>query len=354
MLGIFADPLLASICLSKVETTAMNRIGAASRYPCDVIVVHAPLKWSYLPFLVALRLRNPGVPMVRVEHHYSRQFEKLRVTNKRRFRRLMKIGFQLFDRTICVSDAQAQWLSEFLPRASTRMRVINPVTRHDGLRTLPVPDFCSDTQLRIGAFGRFTEEKGFDTLIRAFSERTFGRSTLLIGGYGEEEENLKNLATGNPRIEFYGEVGSVRDFLAACDILAIPSRREAFGLVAYEAREAGRPIIVSAADALPEQATGCGLVLDFEDIEGSKAAFHAISRCQWQRMAAAARASTFGRAAAIEAQWKDLLDELLPTKGDQVQSNCAEPTPFFFSRPDLTPSRPETEKHNGLPAYPNH
>ena len=46
---------------------------------------------------------------------------------------------------------------------------------------------------------------------------------------------------------------------AACDAVIIPSRYEAFGLVATEARMAARPVIVADIDGLPEQvgAGGC-------------------------------------------------------------------------------------------------
>lgn len=45
----------------------------------------------------------------------------------------------------------------------------------------------------------------------------------------------------------------VPDFLSRCDVVAIPSRWEAGGLINIGAREAGRPILVSPVDGLPEQ-----------------------------------------------------------------------------------------------------
>jgi len=44
----------------------------------------------------------------------------------------------------------------------------------------------------------------------------------------------------------------VRLALLACDLIAIPSEREAFGLVALEALALGRPVLASNVGGLPE------------------------------------------------------------------------------------------------------
>jgi glycosyltransferase involved in cell wall biosynthesis len=61
-------------------------------------------------------------------------------------------------------------------------------------------------------------------------------------------------------------VEDVAGFLAGVDVVAVPSRWEAYGMVANEAREAGRPVLVAPVDGLPEQVQGGGgLVVDFAD-----------------------------------------------------------------------------------------
>jgi glycosyltransferase involved in cell wall biosynthesis len=85
---------------------------------------------------------------------------------------------------------------------------------------------------------------------------------ILIGGYGENEEQLLQLADDDRRIQFVGKLANVPKFLEACDVSVIPSRWEPWGNVCVESKAAAKPVIVTNVDGLPEQVKDCGLIAE--------------------------------------------------------------------------------------------
>jgi glycosyltransferase involved in cell wall biosynthesis len=78
---------------------------------------------------------------------------------------------------------------------------------------------------------------------------------LYIVGDGDERAEFENEAARKgcaDRIIFCGLVQNPRTYLQSCDVFVLPSRREAFGLVLAEAREAGCAIIASRVGGIPE------------------------------------------------------------------------------------------------------
>ena len=238
----------------------------APKIDAAVIVVHFSVSWKTLPFLYSLAARNSQASLVLMEHSYSREWEALCVAEPARFRSMLKLAHKVFDRVVCVSEAQAMWLAEVADLHPPKRQVIYPWSDMQGLAQLARPAFSLKAPITVGAYGRFVQEKGFERLIHAMNALSDGTEIkLLLGGFGPDEEKLKQLAAGNPNISFYGRVNDINHFLSQCDIIAVPSRFEAYGLVATEARLAARPILVSGAGGLPEQVGDAGLIVDFDD-----------------------------------------------------------------------------------------
>jgi glycosyltransferase involved in cell wall biosynthesis len=181
----------------------------------------------------------------------------------------------------------------------------------------------------MGTYGRFHEAKGFDRLIEAFGAGLFPGMELVIGGFGAGEARLHQLAEGIPGIRFYGKVTNVADFLAECDVVAVPSRWEAFGQVATEAREAGRPILTSPVDGLAEQVGTAGLVIDFTSDQAIAQAVASLDRDTLPAMAQAARAETADCGLHRQQQWADLLTASAPPTARQTADTIAltQPSP---------------------------
>lgn len=108
------------------------------------------------------------------------------------------------------------------------------------------------------AWGRLEEIKGFDLLIKAFSNcKKPGGLKLLIAGEGTQQESLQRTIDKlglKDSITLIGRLSpeEVVKHAQNSTINIIPSRRESFGIVALEAIAAKRPIIATNGGGLPE------------------------------------------------------------------------------------------------------
>ncbi len=312
-LKLFNAPEFAEIAVSTTLPID-RRKSFAPTIAADVIVTHFPPNWRGLAFLASLRARNPRAQLVHVEHSYSADWERLYVADTRRFRLMLNLAFRMADRVVAVSHAQARWLLAINAVAPDKLEVIHPYTEHMGLATVPDLDLAHGDRLVVGAYGRFATAKGFDRLINAF--KAAGPETnleLVLGGLGPDEGQLRAAAAGHPHIRFVGKVSDVPAFLGGCHVIAVPSRYEAYGQVANEAREAGRSILVSFAGGLPEQVGNAGLIVDCDDHAALVNALRMLRSLPLAEMGRAGRAATRADRETRIGQWLALLNRI----GDQ-------------------------------------
>jgi glycogen(starch) synthase len=111
----------------------------------------------------------------------------------------------------------------------------------------------------IAAIGQLVAHKGFDLLINAFADvaATFPDVDLLIAGEGECRSQLAELVHRHglaDRVYLLGRVdeSAVASLMAGSLFVAVPSRREAFGLVALEAMAAGKRVLATPVGGIPE------------------------------------------------------------------------------------------------------
>jgi D-inositol-3-phosphate glycosyltransferase len=243
---IMCLPQLAASSLQTMRSVKRNAISHGN-IRADVIVSHLSIRWRSLPALVALRAMHPNAWLVHVEHSYTRAFTASNVLKKRRFFTLLRVAYSLFDRVVAVSQDQGGWFLD------------NKLVEKDNLMVIPnnidldlfvkLPRARSKPRV-IGAIGRLDRQKSFDILIQAFRLCKERDLRLRIFGEGPEKPALKKLAEGDDRIEFCGHENEPIEIYSKIDVVAMPSRWEAFGLVALEARAAGRPVLVSGVDGL--------------------------------------------------------------------------------------------------------
>lgn len=244
---IAGHPGMTALARHEIVPVSRTRAGAA-KVEADMIVSHLTMSWRGLPGLMALRARYPGLPLVHVEHSYSERFVAANVRHRGRFRSLLRCAYALFDRVVAVSAAQGDWLQQRGLVDPEHLRVIRPCVDLTDVARLSAPQ----TPLRrIGAIGRLDRQKGFDVLIAAFRAIPDAAARLEIFGDGPERNALAALARGDRRITFHGARPAAEAY-AGCDLIAMPSRWEPYGLVAVEARAAGRPVLVSGADGLAD------------------------------------------------------------------------------------------------------
>lgn len=254
------DFLRASETLGpSVESTVVSvQRGAlgAPKVEADVIVSHLSVSWRNLPLLIGLRARYSYLPIIHVEHSYSEGFVSENVNAERRFENLLRIAYALFTRVVAVSRAQAEWLKRRNLVKPESLRVIS--TSVDLAPFLALTPASGRNARVLGAVGRFHKQKGFDELIAAFRTAAMPGQILRLIGDGPEAHALREAAGGDSRIQFHPFTDNPAAAYAECDAIAVPSKWEPYGLVALEARAAGRPVLVANVDGLGDQASeGC-------------------------------------------------------------------------------------------------
>jgi glycosyltransferase involved in cell wall biosynthesis len=141
--------------------------------------------------------------------------------------------------------------------------------------------------LVVAAIGRLEPEKGHPTLIEAWPlvHHHFPQARLLIAGEGSERDRLEGLAAAHLRSElccdsvaFLGRRDDIPAVLAAADVVAMPSYREAQGIAILEALAAERPVVASNVGGIPEMITDgeTGLLVPSHDPSALAAAIIAL------------------------------------------------------------------------------
>jgi len=130
----------------------------------------------------------------------------------------------------------------------------------------------------VGFIGRVSRDKGVGTLVQAVSSSEIRSNVklLLIGGV-EDARLAEDVRVLGQRVTIVEWTDDVWGYLAAIDVLCLPSLREGFPNVVLEAASAGKPSITTRAtgaiDSVVDGVTG--LLVDVED---DRALTRAINR----------------------------------------------------------------------------
>jgi glycosyltransferase involved in cell wall biosynthesis len=111
--------------------------------------------------------------------------------------------------------------------------------------------------LLIALIGRVEEQKGVDILVRAAVPVTAAvpRAHVVVVGDGTRRAAVERLAAElgiTDRVHLTGWRHDLGDVVRAIDVLAMPSRWEAFGIVNLEAMAAAKPVVGFAVGGVPE------------------------------------------------------------------------------------------------------
>lgn len=213
------------------------------RWRPDLIIEDfgAPISTIGLPTFT----RTPVIGLVQwlFAEEKSRQY-KVRVHDIERW------GVARHRRLISVSDDLA-----------TRLRALSP---HAQVDVVPngLPDAAFHHELGRGGgglryLGRVEDaQKGISLLLRAFAKVADQVPLdLRIAGTGPDEDEMRRLCGQlgiGDRVHFVGQVRLEDrfDWLAAADVVVMPSRYETFGMVAAEALAVGVPVVAFDIDCL--------------------------------------------------------------------------------------------------------
>lgn len=201
----------------------------------------------------------------------------------------------------------------------------------------------------IFAVGRIVRVKGFDLLLRAFAEAELPAGTrLVIGGDGPELSVLRALAVElgvQHRVEFLGRLdrAAVIRGMADADVVVVPSRVEAFGIVVLEAWRAGTALIASDRGGPSDLVTSGidGLLVDPDDTAEFAAALSRVMNdpALRQRLGAAGRRTvstyTWARVAAhYERLYRAVRDRQTDNRAGRAWADSATGSP---AKPEVRP-----------------
>ncbi|HVM95369.1 MAG TPA: glycosyltransferase family 4 protein [Candidatus Acidoferrales bacterium] len=210
------------------------------------------------------------------------------------------------------SRAIADDITALLPSVAARLSVFPPVIPLPSLA--PSPLITSPATLL--CLGRLVEDKGFDLALAALPcvLTEFPQTRLLVAGDGAARAALERQAAQlgiGQAVDFLGWVApaDVPALINRSSLVLVPSRwREAFGIVALQAAQMGRPVICSDRGGLPEvvEHERSGLVVDIGEHGALDAAILRLLRHPDE----AERLGASGRRRAVEHfNWEKQLDD---------------------------------------------
>jgi glycosyltransferase involved in cell wall biosynthesis len=213
--------------------------------------------------------RSAGIPAICHVHEAEEAVPAL-------VRWMLAVPLRLARSVLANSEAARGVLVRSDRRLAGRIRVVHNGVPGPAADPAPLRDRL-DGDVRLLLVGRLAHRKGSDVAVEALrllGERGIGARLTLAGdaaaGYDGYVEGLRDQVTRaglTDRVTFGGFVPDVWGLHGAADIVLVPSRWEPFGNVAVEGMLAGRPVISSDAQGLPEivEDTRSGLVVPAGD-----------------------------------------------------------------------------------------
>jgi len=210
-------------------------------------------------------------------------------------------------RILCVSEYTRRQLLRFCPELPPAALVVVPNTLDPHLSPAAVAPVAAAVRksgpriLTVGRLASTDTYKGYDTLIEAMPLvlKVHPGATLRIVGGGDDEPRLRLLArqqSVTEAVTFTGRIDdtALRAEYAACDLFALPSRKEGFGLVFLEAMIHGKPCLGARAGAVPEIINeSVGALADYGNIPEIAAAVTDLVQHPRDPAAIRARADSF-------------------------------------------------------------
>ena len=205
-----------------------------------VDVIHAQSSlWGGISAAYVAKKYN--IPLVITEHSSVKRGQYVRESY---YKRIVN-SYKSADTIIAVGNGLKKEIEELTYRKD--IKVIGNLV---DLSLFNLRDIKKDSDEFIFFSVAFLEgEKGFDTLIKAFSKKFKGENVrLVIGGDGSQREWLEGIVKSEnieEQVTFTGALSreEVANWMNKCDAFVLPSRYETFGVVYIEALASGKPVI---------------------------------------------------------------------------------------------------------------
>ncbi|MFK7767532.1 MAG: glycosyltransferase family 4 protein [Mariniblastus sp.] len=251
--GWLQEHLDPSIEIIESEQTRnpfeLHRIGSWIRKN-NFDLIHTHMSRGHA-FGVLMRMLT-GVPVVATAHSCSFQIHwrmnDLVIANSQAtydyHRRVNRIPAERMEKIFCFTELE-------------RFKKVQPLDITIVKRQMRL----TSDEFLCGVVGEVVARKGHLYLFQALDEIVKAIPNfklVMLGRFSREEAYVKKLRSIQEthqlfrRVKWLGLRSNVQDFMAAFDVLAVPSIEEPLGLVALEALAAGTPVIAARTGGLPE------------------------------------------------------------------------------------------------------
>lgn len=254
------------------------------KYNPDIIYAHSSKAGAIA------RVADIGLKNRRVYNPHGWAFN-MRCSEKKKMMYVVieKMAAPFCDKIICISDAEKQSALDKKICKEEKLQVIfngvdieayenemhGKVKRAD----LNIPDDA----FVVGMVGRMSPQKAPDIFIRmarVIKNRVFNAHFVIVGN-GSQEEEIRSYTENNgfsDRLHITGWVDDPMSYIEIFDVACLLSRWEGFGLALPEYMMAGKPIVASRADAIPDiiKDGKNGLLVDVDDVENASEAVYEL------------------------------------------------------------------------------
>lgn len=166
--------------------------------------------------------------------------------------------------------------------------------------------------------GRLVAAKGLRELFAATARAAATQPALELAVVGDgpmRDEVMRLAAASGVRVHLAGALPprEVARWMAACDVVTLPSHSEGHPNVLVEALACGRPVVASAVGGVPEIVdSASGLLVPVKNVEALAAALVTALGREWDHAALSRRYSR---------SWRDVAAETLGACGEALESH---------------------------------
>ena len=228
----------------------------------DLVHIHSAIYGA-----IAYDMSNVNTPYIVTEHSTAFSMNEINDSVKK----YLYGAFNNAEEVIVVGKGLLNDISKYRDKDSLKL-IPNMLT----LSEQYVEKDPNKTKFRFFSLGMLYNKKGMDVLIEAFNQNkdVFTDVELYIGGDGEEREKLEELIDKfglKDRVFILGSLSreEVAFNMSNCDVFALASRFETFGIVFLEAIAFGKPIIgtkTGGPDTIVNDV--CGKIVEVDDVDG--------------------------------------------------------------------------------------
>ena len=247
---------------------------------------------AQLPVALAAKVLHPRLKYYLVAHG---------IEVWRKFTFAERLALRRAEKIFCVSDYTRKELLKYCPLPAGKAVVLaNALDPHFPIASVPSRS-GPPVILAVSRLTRADRYKGVDHLIEAMPaiRAEMPNVILRIVGRGDDLPRLQTLRNRlglRTAVDFLGYVDDRRLTVEfqTCNLFALPSEREGFGLVFLEAMASGKPCLGARAGGIPEVITpDAGVLPDYGDVPGIAAAALQALHHHWDQEDILARARHF-------------------------------------------------------------